>query len=651
MSDHSAHSGGEGLDQHTLVEEMHKAYEVKLKEAKRKGVEEESIPVFGGIISLPPATAAAVNTAFNTFKDHIRRGSEAFVRNHGERLLSGIAPEKAGAIANLAANAVGWGIIFNEEITGVAHTVGKYRDGRNELVRDFSSVLKAHGNSISYGGLTAGDLADNEVIQVEQERLNLKLKNALVQESSKLIASAPQVYYKMSDDSHRKAQTINAKPKKGESLVDFQRRNDAGLDEAINAITEKSEAMRAAGKSESIIKAYEDNAMKTALKASHDTKKEESEHTPVRRDMVLLGSAMASEAVNSSLRSKNELKRLKDTAFDKIRELDAKINEDPYRATIGPLPLDKFILSIFEEHQEDMKRQPIGGRFKEKLQLVCKEIAQDIHKGELNPMSLVDLVGSHMIVQEGGKKIVSIEDTHRAISACKQRMPMHFSVDADEILQESSTNLDHIQQTMQSLPPQTRDLYASIMPDELLSKLGMEPQEINAVHERTKPIYMQALANMVRDVATMPRDVLADSGLNDKEIDKVHALATKISKDGTQAVQAAVATHGNYMKGVEFTLLNADGYWKQLVHSGMQVGDMSHDQRLNAGHSSHAINDNAKHADHEKHGNHPREEHKAAHASSKHHLATNDNHSPGHRISSVVAEGRTVHREAEKAIS
>ena len=111
------------------------------------------------------------------------------------------------------------------------------------------------------------------------------------------------------------------------------------------------------------------------------------------------------------------------------------------------------------------------------------------------------------------------------------------------------------------------------MPDEVLLHVGLTEEDIHETHLRNKKQFGQLLTTALMDIASMSEEELQAAGLKEEEIKAVYDMAGKGKAGDVKSVLAAVSTHGEFHKGIEWPLASMKDYWMEVANGERQVGD------------------------------------------------------------------------------
>ena len=313
-------------------------------------------------------------------------------------------------------------------------------------------------------------------------------------------------------------------------------------------------------------------ATQTAAVHTEDKGWLSSEH--LKNEWTLAASFLQKEVKSSSMA--NEDKHAKEkTALSMILKLQDQAERDGKVDFVEGKKLSAYVKDVFETHQKTMGRPAIGERNRPDLEYASEQIAHAIAHGTMHPMALVHLVGDGSIVRNGGKTIATRAEVTQSIATMTSKMPAKYAVDPDKYLSESNYSEAEAKEMVEKLPPAARDMFLSLMPDEVKTRLGVSDAEIAQIHLRAQDQLAQNMQMMVFDIASRGDDELKAQHMTDKEIEFVRKVAKESKAQGVASVLAAVSTHGKFKDGIEFALVNDKSYW-QSIAEGKHFGDSYH---------------------------------------------------------------------------
>jgi hypothetical protein len=547
-------------------------------------------------MEVSPEVAGWAGVAWNIGLPHIRSKAEQSIRDSKlEHVFEKVGFGKhAGTATNVVANTLGWGMIAAKPIEGAADVVSTYLKQRNELTDKLAPVIQAEGMSVGLNSLQRGELAKNEIVKLELDRISDRAQSRFFKDvAAASLTVIPQAVVKHREDLIRVSGAkpanakLNAQEKAEaakEALIEkrnleqkareFYQEHYVG-DNPEKPIVPQSDREREQAIREIIAEFKGDQA--TQAKAEQ-ARKAASEGLFSNENLINYGTPIAS-LVQKEMQSSNMAnadKHAKEkTAFSMIMKLQDVVERDGKLDSVEGKKLSSYVKEIFETHQKNMRRSSIGERNSGDLEYASSEIAQSIARGTLHPLALIHLVGDGEIVRNNGKSIASRAEVSQSIAKMTTKMPAKYAVDPDKYLSETSFSEAEAKELVTKLPSNTRDVFLSLMPDEVKTRLGTSDAEIAQIHARVKDTLAQQMQLMVFDLASRSDDDLKAQHITDNEIKFLRKVAKDSKAKGAASVLAAVSTHGNFKDGIEFALVNDKSYW-QSIAKGAQVGDAYH---------------------------------------------------------------------------
>lgn len=498
------------------IAKMLKSVSDERNRAHKAGDEEQDVQVLGGLFEVSPTVANLMRIGYKGYLEkEISLGGSDWVRKNSQKLFESVAtPEKAEKYAERASGVFGWGWLLAEPLVGVYNTVEKLALERKELSKKLEPLAVSHGEKAHRFGV--GSYKNNEVVQHELDRIGTQFRRNF---ATDVIASS-----------------LNFVP----NAILTKRAKDARL-----------------------------------VKPDAATKEAPLINDKFMEGVVIPGGAILGNELKNSTNKKNNRFKNKASAFDKIHALSEEVEDRGAISSYKGKSLSDYIESIFQTHQEDMGRKPIGERYQEDLDYACDEIAKAISTGKLHPKALIDIVGDGMIVKHEGKSIASRAEVKDVMFKLCSKFPAHYEIDTDKYMTESAYTADDLKQLLEHMPPASKDVLASLVPDEVLKSMGWKADDIKAMHTRTEKTLARDLQAVVHDLAQMPDETLQGYKLQDKEI----ALLRKIDKEaqvkGSSAVLAAISTFGEFRKGIEWPVVNAKQYWEEIANGTRTMGKVT----------------------------------------------------------------------------
>lgn len=551
---------------------------------KENGDSDKPVKVLFGAMEVSPEVAGWAGVAWNIGLPHVRSKIESSIRSGALEKAIGERP------AGILADTIGWGLIAAKPIEGATDLVSTYFKQRNELTDKLAPVIQAEGFSVGLNALHRGSLENNEIIQLELGRIAERAQSRFVKDvAAASLTVIPQAIVKNREDlirvGSKPANTqSNAEAKAALARVNAEKekklREDATeIFNKTHGEAYKEDPVTAKELLNSIIK---DLRGEQAENLKAEKAKHAAEHGIFSNENLInfgmpLAALAQKEAQASSLANADKHAKEK-TAFNMIMKLQDVVERDGKLDVVEGKKLAAYVKEIFETHQKNMKRPAIGERNKGDLDYASQEIAQAISRGTLHPLALIHLVGDGEIVRNQGKSIATRAEVATSIAAMAAKMPAKYAVDPDKYLAETSFSEAEAKELVTKLPPAARDVFLSLMPDEVKLRVGASEEEIAQIHGRVKDSLAQQMQLMVFDMASRSDEDLKAQHLTEKEIKFVRTIAKESKAKGVASVLAAVSTHGNFKDGIEFPLVNDKSYWQSIV-AGANIGDAYHNAK------------------------------------------------------------------------
>ncbi len=623
------------------LEAFRQTVEQEMRSRKSGSAEtrEDGVPVLGGLMTVSPSLATLINAGVSgVVIPRIRGQVGDYIRTYGESALKPILRSNAHTTANVVAHGAEWAMTFYNETAGVVRNIQDYRKSMTGLAQQMEPLLAAHNLSVSAGALRSYPVANNEVVMVARKQLSNKLYRDLQYTAADLITDLPSAMSKLEEDAKRKSNSKQEKTgvspaekrkeirDKAIAIQEEKRAWERGIEEAwthseiakhtvddklfrIREIEESATSYNSMFRNyaprdpqkrvipydvenKDSVRLWEDAAMrsyKDEFKAEQRKVREQEERQRAKESkeekpldwmknvltpMGALGTTMYRERIDSEYKEG----KVDKTAFDMIKKLADKLEDNPRLNNIDGKPLAGYIEDIFNQHQMNMKQHKVGERLHTKFKAAAEAIATALTDGVVHPQALIHLVGDRKIVLAQGKDVASIADVHTAINEVAELMPAKYYVDADSYLGENVMTEQDIKGLLNDLKGPQRDFFASLLPDDVLKRFGFKDIDIFDVRQRTEATFAGNLRQVLLDIATQPDEVLREAKYKDEEIKKLRDAAPKLQKDGLRsqvaAVSSFVAPRGEFKEGLAWLAINHVEYWKKLSRGEMQVGDM-----------------------------------------------------------------------------
>jgi hypothetical protein len=512
---------------------------------------DKSSTILGGLITVNESTARVANIAESYLKPY---ALQWFERNGKPQIKAFVEtqfkanPTTAGKIASVVSGGLTYGSIFYGELLGLYHSGQNYFSGRTKLAQEVAPVLLAGNHSTGMAGLYSAEVRQNEVIQVARKRLDERVFYDTMADLSQLPSSLAALFL----SSHQ-----NETPQQTQERL----RREA----------------------------------EAARHATHQLARgPEGGINPLQLDkssLTMLGTSLLSEGLKDTAAKKGREVKTKKCSLDMISHLAKQVDQNPGTDTIDTpggregVEIKKYIKDIFNQHQRDMGQPEIGKRNMERLDYACEEIARAIQAGKLHPKALVNLVGERKIVKALDKsnpdhiEISSRSDIDKALLEQTRRMPAKFSIDTDDFFAQSPLTEDDVKSLLGTLKDKERDFFITLMPTEIVRKAGLSEKEDNEARQRIHQDFGKMLRTALLDIAASDDKELKDAGFSRDDISNMRKWADKARENPQTSLVAAVSTHGQFRKGIDFVLGGYADYWKGIAAKEYAPGELFKKQK------------------------------------------------------------------------
>jgi hypothetical protein len=516
------------------------------RSSSQQAESDKSSSILGGLITLPESTARIINLGENIFKPVALRWFNVKAPDEIKRIVETTfkgSPETAKTAAAVVTNGVLYGSVFYREMMGLYNSGRSYYNGRSKLAQEVAPVLLAGHHSTGIAGLFSAEARQNEVIQVARKRLD------------------EGVFYDTLADLSQLPSSITA-------LILAKRQGHlptgASADETKDTLAEQNHRTAQA-------RHAMENGQVSVLRSE---------------DVTGVVASLVSEGMKDTAVKKGAKIRGKKCALDMISHLARQVDQNPGAETLDTLggrenvEIRKYIKDIFNHHQRDMGQPEIGKRNLERLEYACDEIARAIQDGRMHPKALVNLIGERRIIKPIDKgnpdhiELASRSDIDKAISEQLRRMPAKFTIDPDEYFAQSPLTEDDVKSLLGTLKDKERDFFITLLPTEIVRKAGLSEKEDNEARQRIHGEFSKMLRTTLLDIAASSDKELKDAGFNREDISNMREWADRARDNSKTSLVAAVSTHGQFRKGIDFVLAGSVDYWKGIAAKEYRPGEL-----------------------------------------------------------------------------
>jgi hypothetical protein len=271
------------------------------------------------------------------------------------------------------------------------------------------------------------------------------------------------------------------------------------------------------------------------------------------------------------------------SALEMILELNAQVASSPNaRAFQEPksfqsphshraqYSLEQYLMRTFIQHQKDMAdicpdHTEIREALREELAVAVKPIAAAIHKGDMNVMSLVRMVGEGKIIKKQGRGIASPDEVKALIKKDAPKQSTYVQVDPAEYYKDAAFTREQLKTALKTLEGDERYTFAAMFPDSVLAEAGMSKKEIHAMRDATLKHYDATLVDAIAGLNSKSDEALKQEGLAENEIQVIREAFSQIQETGVEAVKQ-LKTSATNENGIEHLLTNA------VVHKPQHLG-------------------------------------------------------------------------------
>lgn len=206
------------------------------------------------------------------------------------------------------------------------------------------------------------------------------------------------------------------------------------------------------------------------------------------------------------------------SAFDMVQELAAQVESNPKASSFqlpgkhsGSVALEKYLEQIIEMHQKNMAEinpdhVEIRPALKEDISAAVKPLAEAIRKGEMNVMSLAELIGGK-IIKNRGRAVASPEEVEDLLVAEKSKPAALKHADPKTYYKDKPYTKDDLKKVIDS---EHRSFVVSRLPVDVAKDLGISEDEARK-SQQTPDALKRETADIVVGVHEQAQDTLKKS--------------------------------------------------------------------------------------------------------------------------------------------
>jgi hypothetical protein len=493
--------------------------------------------VFGGIFKVDPDFAPMVDGLTGFLQVHGYRYIEDYLAEGISRTLKKMGTDEArapGLGKKYAGRFMFWGLVPIELYASTIKAVYDNYKATKEIGEQTGEIIAPKKNK---GGYWDAINTDNEVVQASRNMVSSKFKNDLFRQMG--VGSKTLMLL-----------GIRHQQRQAKEIKDLlRRRNQDTFD--FNGETLTREQLE---------------------------KKDESREGTQQLFENLggifagTGSNIIQKKIRTSLPGKNS-----PTGLKMILHLREELQHNPDRDKVADEwrmqrggSIKDYVKEIFQQHQDDMGRKRIGERLLPQLNEAAELIANALKSGDLDAISLINLVGERKVVVNEGKYIAEPDRVEQLIRKEAKNLPPHVKVDPEKFFEESALTEDEMKEVLRKLSGVQRQFFIALHPVEPLLKLGVTREEYDKACKEIHSYFGGMVKDTVEDIAAMSADKIRSSRLVEKQVKEIKELSEKFKQAGSyEEVVKLVgeATDERGKDGIEKALRDAFSYWDGKVTS------------------------------------------------------------------------------------
>jgi hypothetical protein len=259
------------------------------------------------------------------------------------------------------------------------------------------------------------------------------------------------------------------------------------------------------------------------------------------------------------------------------------------------MKLDNFIGAIFNTHVYDQSGQIIPQRFHAKLQSASKAISDAILEGnndlttesKLNPLALIELVGSGKIVAHDGLHVANNEVVTQEVEKAIKLMPLSTEIDSYKYIEKLGKSLgvtpdeaiDNIKDKLRGMDSETRDFVALLIPkDVLVNEFDLPANAIDDSRHRAAEFALDNAKEVLNDLGQKNDKELMDNGLSKVQVKLIKENYRHVLEDNDEALMASLRNREE--NGIGFAIL-CTPYMQELADGKKIMGYSSDNNVMN----------------------------------------------------------------------
>lgn len=292
------------------------------------------------------------------------------------------------------------------------------------------------------------------------------------------------------------------------------------------------------------------------------------------RDLLNVGIRTGVPAVQEYFENEGARRVGKNSAYEMIKLLSKQAENSSgdltyVRAGDDQIPLEEYILDVFQQHQKDIEGIALNDRYRSmpELKKACEMIAEEIDRNKLDPMALVALVGDRKILDKD-LVLAKPDDVRSALRDVWKIMEHSDTPDTEEFINESAFDTkEEFKAILNGLPEEEKPFFVSLFPTSVLKEMGdMKQKDIDALRDKMgDEQFPKEMLGAVEEIAALDEEEIQRLGLTPEEISMLRMVNEAVQENGKDAVLEQMGGDGR--DEVKTALVNAKGLWEKRITS------------------------------------------------------------------------------------
>ena len=225
--------------------------------------------------------------------------------------------------------------------------------------------------------------------------------------------------------------------------------------------------------------------------------------------------------------------------------------------------ITNMVANVFQQFQKEQGHPAIPSH---RMNELAKQISEELVFGDMQPLSLIDLIGKETLLNEQKNGVVNSERAKDIISAEIAIFSKGSTVNVTEFMGEQNHELEDIKSHLASENKDMRAMVTILYPQSVLVAAGLKPQEISELRDHlSNEVIASMFSVVIDDLAQRPKLELQDMGFSTEAINSVRRY-----KDRPEEIAEVIANESSVRKGLENIVRAGAGgqdctYWQDLV--------------------------------------------------------------------------------------